>query len=53
VNDLRDIKANAHRVMLVRPDRLTEVFESDPEDPFWLSRVVANAAMGGTIMDLV
>jgi len=40
-NDLEDIKRNKHKVIVVRPRTVPVVYESDPNDPDFLAKKIA------------
>jgi phosphopantothenate---cysteine ligase (CTP) len=44
-NDLRDIKQGKHRLLLVYPDQPTRIWVSDPNDPNYLARIVAEESL--------
>lgn len=44
-NDLQDIKDNKHRVHLVFPAKETMTFTTDPNDPSYLARAVAEHSL--------
>lgn len=44
-NDLRDIVQGEHRVLLVNKDGLVATHHTDPDDPNYLARIVANRVL--------
>lgn len=45
-NDLRDIKGGKHRLTIAKKSNELFTYETDPDDPNFLARMVVNSAMG-------